>query len=202
MRTTNNQSSLTLSRLQPGDLGTLDDDQFRKVVDSDLRRKQRSTQDRITEAVAQALRSEHLDRWHQELSRILASAESQLDGRRHDYERSMAELRRRELTEPDPQVKMEMEDITIRHHDAQARTTRFVCSVREALVEADELRDSRNRSSESSMVVRERNHYAERAARLESGIRSHRQAILADVTDSEDIDPIDTQLWSLLEEAS
>jgi len=105
---------IDLSKLTPDALAALDEQDFRFVVDADLRRKARSSNIRRQDVppwISEALRTTHLERWVATLRAMLASVDGQLAQRRANGE----------------------------NNQSVARTARFRSALREALPVAEAL---------------------------------------------------------------
>ena len=195
--------TLDVTTLTPDDLVDMPDEDFRAVVDADLRRNSRN-RPHLPPEVAAALREpRHVPRWHMTLSRMDKSVEGQLAARADDYEKELAWSRRRTLeleAELDAaleegqtfkadetrkrlrEVRLQQEQLTEQHHRGRASTLRFKTGLDEALLEAQYLRDR----LQGDARVRE----------LEEAIRAHRQELTA----SEELEAgsADEKLWSVL----
>lgn len=173
---TNRQPRVDLSTLTPGRLGELGDDEFRWIVDADLKR--RASNENVRTAVpgwvSDALRSTHLEQWVMTLRRMEASVEGQLEMATNEYERDKARLR----SEANDDVESKLAQLTYAYHQRRAGPLRFRAGVQEALPEAESL-------------------YTGRLRHLEEAIRAHREASL----DDDQLEPadFDRRLWSLIE---
>lgn len=89
------------ARALGADLGSLTDEEFRAVVDADLRRNARKEHERhgVTAEQAEALRRpENIERWYATLKRIAISVKGQLATRADEHDARQASLRRQLLT--------------------------------------------------------------------------------------------------------
>lgn len=172
----NRQPRVDLSTLTPDQLGELGDDEFRWIVDADLKR--RASNENIRTAVpgwvSDALRSTHLERWLMTLRRMEASVEGQLEMATNEYERDQARLR----SQADDDADAKLAQLTYAYHQRRAGPLRFRAGVQEALPEAESL-------------------YAGRLRQLEEAIRAHREASLGD--DQMEPAEFDRRLWSLID---
>jgi hypothetical protein len=180
----------------------MDDEDFRNIVDADLRDFDHSGK------WALGLRSPAVvERWHATLTAMLKSVEGQLAAREADWTSTKARLSKERievesdggLMESEFQQKMTALDLEFetereKHFKTKAGTMRFKTGLEEWLVEAGRIRDSITDKLYESVVSRERNYYAERARALEDGITQHQKMVQASSVPSE----ADEKLWSLL----
>jgi hypothetical protein len=152
---------LDLSRLRPEDLAGLDDDQWKQVIDADLRRGAARPPD-LPSSIPPALRSaRNIDRFYASLTMIATSLEGQLVMREDDYESDQARLRadimsaefaleeaRRnrypnisQLTRQVMELRVRSEDLKSQYLRKRAGTMRFKSAVEETLAECDALRN-------------------------------------------------------------
>lgn len=158
--------TIDLSALRPDELAALPDERFWLVVDADVKRSQPRAQP-VPAWVAAALRTTLQERWYTTLRRMLASVDGQLEAKDSDYEAEKAKLALRG-------DERKIEELNVRHFETRSRSLRFRSGLRDSLVEAEGLRNSR-------------------VAHLEEAIRAHRDAIGdADATDA------DRALWDVL----
>lgn len=177
----------------------LNDVQFRRLVDLDLRRK-------AEPAVAAALRSDSqiVDRWFFVLQSILLSTEGQLAGRKADQE-AKEERARRLLSKPprtDARKKIIRERLSIdRQEEARwrSRVLRFKSGVEEYLNEAERLREQFRAQDTTGVVAleKERNRAIHQLIVLQDAIRAHRDHICDERCDDECI--ADQALWDLVD---
>lgn len=164
----------------------MDEDDFRELVDRDLRRKN-------TEEEAQALRSPALvDRWHSVLVAMSKSVDGQLSAKRQDFEAQKARLKKElllcdsetaEAREVKDQARLrasaaraqklreEWAGLTERYSKERASTLRFKSGLDETLVESRLYRDRTRDRLYEHVVTEERNRYAERVRHLESALK-------------------------------
>lgn len=166
-------------------IAALDDEDFRELVDRDLRREN-------TDAEAAALRAPALvDRWYSVLVGMAKSVDGQLAAKKQDYEAQKARMRglfvEAENALAEAKIKrdnaaihnaeartrtlrQEWQAVTEKYARSRAATLRFKSGLEETMVEARALRNKvRNRLFEH-VVADERNHYAERVRTLEQAI--------------------------------
>lgn len=171
MTTRTPRPTIDFSQLTPGSLGQLSDEDFRLVVDADVKRASASVQ-RIPDWASAELRSVVVDRWHTTLRRMLASVEHQLEAKNADYEVEKARL----VLQGETGTKVE--ELNIRHYQKRSQSLRFRSGLTDVLLEAE------------GVVTR-------RVGRLEDAVRAHRQALLDDPTT--DPSPADRELWEVLD---
>jgi chromosome segregation ATPase len=163
-------------------IAALSDDDFRSLVDRDLRRED-------TQEEAQALRSPDLvHRWYTILVAMSKSVDGQLAAKRYDYEAQKAQLRGQFVSAESALAEAKLHRDTPRVHGAQDRirelrqdwalmteryarsraaTLRFKSGLEETLVEARLFRDQIRDVLYESVVTEERNQLARRVRELE-----------------------------------
>lgn len=155
----------------PQSLATVTDEEFRKYVDSDIRRAQPGrSPDEIAalERIHQELRSPAvIERWYTSLLLMKKSVEAQLGAKK-------AELAAK-------RNQASYSDLQVEFNRWKAGTLRFLNAVEEKLLEARSLR------------------YRLYLPRLQDAIAEHRQAVLGDDEDFVP-EPADERLWSVLKE--
>jgi hypothetical protein len=170
----------------------LPEDEFRDIVDADLRRRARRDD-------AEALRSPELvDRWFAALTAMAKSVEGQLAAREEDFRsRTAAVKAEMGLAVNDEQVA----DLRVKLHMMQADysrgrsgTLRFKSGLEEWIIEARYLRDNQRGRMYDSIVAEERNHALARVRELEAAIQEHRDNFGPD----DDVTPEDEKLWQVL----
>lgn len=158
------------------DLLALDDDNFREVVDRDLRRE-------TSMEVAAALRSPELvDRWLAVLTSMMKNVENTLAFRAQDFDANKAALRRRMSRARNQRevetLKDELEKTKEAHARSRAKTLRFKAGLEEHLIEA---RYQWDRAHPDLVLVRvERDAFEERVNVLERALKAHRRQAIAD----------------------
>lgn len=162
--------SIDLSSLTPGTLDQLPDEEFRMVVDADVKRASASMQ-RVPEWVSRELRTTVVDRWYSTLKRMHASVDHQLETKAAEFEGEQARLGL--LDETGTKV----EELKVRHFQKRTQSLRFKSGLTDVLLEAEGLVNAR-------------------AARLQEAIRAHREALLAD--DQTEPSDADETLWKNL----
>lgn len=202
----------SLTHIRPEDLADLDDTDFRRVVEADIRRSDAKAPE-LHEGVSEALRTNVPRRWLTTLTQMISDIDSQLAARSDDYERSVAEHNKSILAAEDEirrhpddnrrhqellRLRLEAEDAKVQHLRQRAGTLRFRNHVNHALLEARNHYDQLVDSMYQSTVVRERDFHAQRADRLANAIIRHREMVLIDLDGSEP-DEIDELLWSQAE---
>jgi hypothetical protein len=170
MTTRSPRPTIDLSLLTPGTLDQLSDDDFRLVVDADIKKASSAVQP-VPDWVSHELRGPAVDRWHMTLKRMHASVEHQLDAKTAEYEAEKARLR---LQGED----IKLEELNVRHFQKRSQSLRFRSGLTDVLMEAEGLA-------------------SRRASRLQEAIRVHRQALLDDNTTEPS--PADLTLWAVLE---
>jgi hypothetical protein len=167
-------------------ISALDDEDFRDLVDRDLRRKN-------SQEEADALRSPALvDRWHTVLVAMTKSVDGQLSAKRHDFEAhkqrlkgqlletdaELAEARRRrdrtavqKCEEKARGFRAEWAGAAERYAKERAATLRFKSGLDETLVEARLHRDRTRDRLFEHVVTEERNRLATRVRKLETALQ-------------------------------
>lgn len=192
-------------------LSRLPERKFRQIVDRDLRRREfedeLDTQDALESA---ALRSSALvDRWLTALLAASKSVEGQLAAKDCDYEADKAQATRtvlrlealakkRPLTEKEEAELAGTRDRLLasrqRHFKSRSGTLRFKSGLDEWIIEARGVRDSFRDRLYDTVVVEERNRYAEQLRALKEAIRAHRDSFPPEDDPSE----ADEKLWQLV----
>lgn len=166
-------------------IAALPDDDFRVLVDRDLRREN-------TEEEAEALRSPQLvHRWYTVLVAMTKSVDGQLSAKRQDYEAQKARLRGEFVRAEDAlaaararhdkaqirgaeeqirQLRREWAQMSERYSRARAATLRFKSGLDETLVEARLFRDQARDALYTTVVAEERNRLAARVRELEAAL--------------------------------
>lgn len=168
--TIRSRPTIDLSQLSPGTLDTLNDDDFRLVVDADVKRASASMQP-VPEWVSRELRTTVVDRWYSTLKRMHASVDHQLESKAAEFEGEQARLGL--LDETGTKV----EELKVRHFQKRTQSLRFKSGLTDVLLEAE------------GLVIA-------RATRLEDAIRAHREELLAD--DQTEPSAADEKLWKNL----
>lgn len=200
-------------------LSALPEVDFRRVVDRDLRarenregnREEGQRTDQTSALESAALRSPALvDRWLTALLAASKSVEGQLSARKMDYDATKAGLKRKivnleykERTEGlTPEEDEELRDTRDRllaalerYSKSRSGTLRFKSGLDEWIIEARSLRDGLRDRLYDTVVVEERNRFAQRIRVLEEGIRAHRDSY----PDDDDPSDFDEDLWALVE---
>lgn len=160
------RAPLNLSELTPEDLRAASQSVFVRVVDADLKRNSRNQGKPVPAWITEALRTEHMDRWRVALGRMLTQVNGRLEVLATEFEANEHRLDGRALADAEEEYLRQ-----------KVRSERFRQGVLDALAEADAL-------------------YRTRLGELESAIRAHRDAVVAD----ESIDPsaADQRLWGTL----
>jgi hypothetical protein len=174
------------------DFSELTSDEFRQVVDSELRGK-------VPPEVATAVRAPaNLDRWVVALEQMLASVDGQLTSRADDYQAKRSILDRR-IAQGDTSAEVDLHDLRAEHFRKRSSTIRFKSGLEERLHEARFLRDRQSSSAEASIAAEERNRFALKAAKLAEAIAVHRRFM-----EDEDLEPsaADERLWAALDSTS
>lgn len=170
-------------------IAELNDEDFRDLVDRDLRREN-------TDAEAAALRSPALvDRWYSVLVGMLKSVDGQLAAKKEDFEAHKARIKAQfveaEQALAEARIKrdnarihaaearnrtlrQEWASITEKYSRSRAATLRFKSGLEETMVEARAIRDKVQNRLYEHVVAQERNHYAERVQTLEKAIAEAR----------------------------
>lgn len=168
-------------------IAKLSEDDFRELVDRDLRRDN-------TEDESQALRSPALvDRWYAILVSMSKSVDGQLAAKREDFEAQKARLRGQfvEIDSDLAEAKIRHDTKGVQQADARTRvlrqewqstsekysrsraaTLRFKSGLEETLVEARMYRDRVRDRLYDHVVAEERNRLASRVRRLESALQT------------------------------
>lgn len=202
MRTTR----LDASNVTPEELPALSDDDFRRVVDADLRR--RVSPHVLPEATSAALRDPgNVKRWHTTLSAILRSVEGQDQSAQDDFDHQLAELESRVgvLQDAGGQAEVlagtydKIDSLRRDYLSKKASRERFKTGVAEYVALAESLLNDQRDRSYQSMVTEERDRYATRMRRLERAIRRHRDAVIADLDEDDDPTDYEKDLWETLE---
>jgi hypothetical protein len=164
----------------------MDEDDFRDLVDRDLRRKN-------TAEEAEALRSPALvDRWYTVLVAMGKSVEGQLSAKRQDLDAQKAKLKQqffeldaqleearrrhdkqwvRDTEEKSRKLRSEWASATERFAKERAATLRFKSGLDETLIEAKLYRDKIRDRLYEHVIAEERNRLATRVRHLESALK-------------------------------
>jgi hypothetical protein len=194
--------SIDANSFGPADLAGLNDDQFRAVVDADLRRRAPNSGARLRQDLIAALRSpEHVARWHSMLSRMQKSVDGQLGARAADFRAEHARLEADVLRTADLAVREDLrrqqQTLRSKYQTARAATVRFKTGLDEATLEARHLRDQAVASTFGGAVMVERDHFASSYRRLCAAVERHRTAVMNDLGGDEP-DEIDESLWGVM----
>ena len=169
------------------EIAALNEEDFRELVDRDLRREN-------TEEEALALRSPALvDRWHTVLVSMSKSVDGQLSAKRQDFEAHKARLKS-QLLRADEELGLARADhdrdriadvekrarklreewaaAQERYSRSRAATLRFKSGLEETLVEARLHRDKTRDRLYDTVVSQERNRLATRVRRYESALQT------------------------------
>lgn len=220
------RATVDANRFRPEDLPGLSDEDFRAVVDADLRRKAPKSGVTLKPDLIEALRSPAVaPRWFAMLLRMQKSVDGQLGARENDYQGERARIdmdiqrlvtkmekggdvrdpdssrtmSRDEAEEKLSSLKLRRHGLRAGHMRTKAATVRFKTGLDEATLEAKFLRDSAVSNTFETVVALERDYYADRARTLERAIEAHRKGIMSELdTDDEDPDDIDTDLWAAI----
>ena len=183
-------------------VAALNDEDFRDLVDRDLRREN-------TDQEAAALRSPALvDRWYNVLVGMTKSVDGQLAAKKQDYDAQKARYRQQFLDADaalaaargdDTQViqveqkirglQQELASMSERFSRSRAATLRFKSGLEETMVEARAIRNTLRDRLFETVVVEERNRLASKLQSLESAILAHKLEHLEDASDA------DHKLW-------
>lgn len=179
------------------DLDALTDDEFKVVVDADLRRHSVSERSLMPERLADELRSpQHRERWLSILLRMEANIQSQLDVRATDHEAALAELRLNHLAAggvPDnARISVQIETLRTEYLRKRATALRFKGGLDATLIEAQHLVAELGSDFES-VAAEERDHFKTRSRKLESAIATHQALTEANEIPANDID---RTLWA------
>lgn len=194
--------SIDANSFSPADLAGLDDDQFRAVVDADLRRRAPSSGARLRQDLIAALRSpEHVARWHSMLSRMQKSVDGQLGARAADFRAGHARLEADILRTAEPTVREDLrrqqQTLRSKYQTARAATVRFKTGLDEATIEARHLRDQAVAATFGGAVTAERDHLASSYRHLCAAVEAHRHAVMNDLG-GDTPDEIDESLWGAM----
>lgn len=207
------QAQRDYSHVTPETLSGLNDEDFREIVNIDMKRNATNPTRRLGPGVSNALRGTQLrQRWLMTLTRILMSVDSQLETREADYFKRMAELQKqamrvgKELGDRQHlgtqqhllSLRSRIADLKVEFWTHRTKTLKFRAVVADTAQEARRvcgLRDSGDQT-----LRHERDRQIERTQLLEHGISMHRELVLADLEDGEVPDDLDLELWSLLPE--
>lgn len=194
--------SIDANTFQAADLAGLSDDQFRALVDADLRRRAPHGGSRLREDLIVALRSpEQVARWHSMLCRMQRSVDGQLAARRSDFQAELAGLEARALETTDhharDSLRRQQQTLRAKYETTKASTVRFKTGLDEATIEARFLRDQAVAVTYGGAVMVERDHFAKSYRRLCAAVERHRSAVLNDLG-GDDPDEIDENLWGAL----
>lgn len=218
-----------VNSFDPAKLDKLSQEEFRALVDADLRRRAPKSTVVLRPELADALREQpNLDRWYSALVRMAKSVDLQLAARRDDYRMKVAQLRS-ELTrldaklaagealrDPDTNQPMSSERAAefvmsrrMRIHNAAAEyaktragTLRFKTGLEDTLLEARFAREQAHGAAYTSMVAQERNSLAQRATRLEEAIRAHQRLVNDPGCDDAAAEEADHLLWAAVDPAA
>lgn len=206
----------------PDHLADLPDDDFRAVVEADLRRRAPRNTNPLRDDLVAALRTPALAiRWHATLARMQKSVDGQLGAREGDFRAEQARLEAEALQvaqtcqrptsgdhlAPDEverhlaALRMQQSSLRADYQRTRASTLRFKTGLDDAMLEARYLRDEALHERFGDVVAAERDHLATCCRRLCGAIESHRTAVLNDLG-GDDADEIDTELWAALRSAT
>jgi hypothetical protein len=194
--------SIDANTFSPADLAGLNDDQFRAVVDADLRRRAPNSGARLRGDLIAALRSpEHVTRWHSMLCRMQKSVDGQLGARAADFRAEHARLEADVLRTADLAIREDLrrqqQSLRSKYQTARAATVRFKTGLDEATLEARFLRDQAVAATFGGAVMVERDHFASCYRRLRAAVETHRHAVMNDLG-GDAPDEIDESLWSAM----
>lgn len=210
---TSTQARRDFSHVTPETLTGLNDDDFREIVNIDMKRNATNPTRRLAPGVSDALRSPQLrQRWLLTLTRILFSVDSQLEIREADYFKRMAELQKQAMRATKDggsdghraeshtlSIRSRVSDLKVDFWAHRTKTLKFRAVVVDTSQEARRVCGLRD--SGDQVLRHERDRQAERVRLLERGVTLHRELVLADLEDGEIADDIDIELWSLVPEA-
>ena len=194
-------------------IATVDDDEFRRLINEDIRRKDGEGDLRL----AAVLRSPELaPRYYANLVRTLKNVEGQLAARESEYEALRARLKAKlgiaqskEVDHPDEEERRkahgqvvnltaQLETEKSKYLTTRTKSLRYKTGLDMALVEIRSIIDSQHDDLYDTFVARERNHLAERVRTLEAAIRNHQTAMIAEG----DAGETDELLWKVLAPAA
>jgi hypothetical protein len=191
--------------VEPEDLAGLSEEQFRAVVDADLRR--RVSPDGLLSETAQALREpENVERWFATLDGIRLSVEGQLTATADEYDALRSDLEatiKRLEADGGSAARLQRlydEENTMRvdYLAKKAARERFLTGLKEHLARAESLRNEHRATRSDSLVAAERDRLRRRVERLERAIEGHRKAVLADLSEDEEPERYEESLWAVL----
>lgn len=196
-----------VNRFDSDDLAGLPDDQFRALVDADLRQNAARSTIRLRAELSEALRSpDNVRRWYSMLCRMAKSVDGQLAAREADFRGERARLEALALEADDAGrsgLRAQQQRLKAEHHKTKASTVRFKTGLDEVTIVAKFLLEQHLEDLFGAAVLAERDYLAGRCRRLTAAIEQHRDAVMADnaVMDDlggDDADEIDEALWSVL----
>lgn len=221
---TDRRTAPDANSFRPEDLLHLSDEEFRAVVDADLRRHAPKSGVTLRPDLIAALRTlEVAPRWHAMLLRLQKSVDGQLGARECDYQAEKAKLEgeiqrmtdkvergedvhdgdSRRVLDPD-EVQRRLSSLKLRalalrasHMKSKAGTVRFKTGLDDVTLEARFLRDQAVGATFETAVALERDFYANRTRTLAEAIVAHQTAVKDDL-EGDEPDEIDTALWGVL----
>ena len=187
------------------ELLTMDDKEFRQVVDQDLRKDSSNKRARaeLPEGVSKALRDPDVaKRWLNHLSQMQRTVEGTLAAREAESESKRSSIRQQIFEaeasrEPTAHLRALLEEEKKNYLYSRAGTLRFKSGLDETALEARAIVERHDVEAYRSQVFKERNSYAARTEELEKAIREHKE----DFYDEEDdLEPskADLRLWGLV----
>jgi hypothetical protein len=193
--------SIDANKFDPADVAGLTDDEFRALVDADLRSLAPNGV-RLRKDLTETLRSpEHCSRWHSMLCRMEKSVDGQLAARDADYRANMARLEAEILRSTDEKTQTDLrrqqQDLRNKYQTGRAATLRFKTGLGDASLQAKFLREQQVAETFGGTVIAERDFLASRCRRLAAAIEAHRQAVTNDLGGDEP-DELDVRLWAAI----
>lgn len=190
-----------VNRFDPNNLGALPEEQFRALVDADLRQSAPRAAVRLRAELSTALRSpDNVRRWYSTLCRMQKSVDGQLCARESDFRAECARLEAEALAADDAgRTALRVRQLRLRaeHFKTKASTVRFKTGLDEVTIAAKFLHQQHLEEMFGAAVLAERDYFASRCHRLTGAIERHRDAISEDLGGDEP-DEIDEDLWSVL----
>lgn len=175
----------------------LSDEEFRQVVDDDLRGKADA------KISPQLRKPENVDRWYSVLLAMTKSVEGQLAARRSDWDGLRthlgSEIALKTGTNEEAILRAQLQSERERYLKWRAGIIRFKTGLDEWLAEARHLRDRTRGDMIERVTKDERAFLSSRVRTLEEAIRRHRDHLLAEDLDDEAHEKADEALWSLVQ---
>lgn len=181
------------------DLDPLTDDEFKLVVDADLRRHSTTERNQMPDRLAEELRTpKYVERWLSTLLRMEANIESQLEVGAADFEANLAVLRTKALQLGQAgdhafgsEVAIEIESLRTEHQRKRASILRFKGGLDKTIIEARQILNTV--LPFETAATAERDHYKGRFRQLRTAIATHQSLTIQNEIPANDIDKA---LWA------